>query len=49
MGFETEEGERISANFCIMATGCLSSPNYPNIEGLDDFEGEIYHTEMAKI
>ena len=34
---ETEEGERISANFCIMATGSLSSPNYPNIEGLDDF------------
>ena len=43
-GLETEEGECISANFCIMATGCLSSPNYPNIEGLDDFEGEIYHT-----
>ena len=43
-GLETEKGERISANFCIMATGCLSSPNYPNIEGLDDFEGEIYHT-----
>ena len=43
-GLETEEGECISANFCIMATGCLSSPNYPNVEGLDDFEGEIYHT-----
>ena len=33
----------------VLATGCLSSPNYPNIEGLDDFEGEIYHTEDGKI
>ncbi len=40
----TEDGEYITANFCIMATGCLSSPNYPKIEGLDDFNGEIYHT-----
>ena len=43
-GLATEDGEYITANFCIMATGCLSSPNYPKIEGLDDFKGEIYHT-----
>src|SRR5215217_48195 len=24
---ETEKGERLSANYCIMATGCLSVPN----------------------
>jgi len=27
-----------------MATGCLSSPNTPNIPGLDRFEGAVYHT-----
>ncbi len=41
---ETEAGERISARFCIMATGCLSSPNLPRFEGLDSFKGERYHT-----
>src|SRR5262249_33500222 len=32
------------ATYCIMATGCLSSPNLPDIEGLDTFAGERYHT-----
>jgi cation diffusion facilitator CzcD-associated flavoprotein CzcO len=34
----------LTAKFVVMATGCLSVPNYPNIEGLDSFEGEIFHT-----
>src|SRR5262245_53971214 len=29
----TESGKRLSATYCIMATGCLSSPNLPQIEG----------------
>jgi len=29
-----------------MATGCLSSANMPDIAGLDDFSGDIYHTGM---
>ena len=41
---ETEDGARISATHCIMATGCLSSPNLPKFEGLDSFEGDRYHT-----
>jgi len=41
---ETEAGARLTATFCIMATGCLSSPNRSPIEGLDRFEGPIYHT-----
>ena len=41
---ETEAGERFTARFCIMATGCLSSPNLPEFKGLDSFKGERYHT-----
>jgi len=41
---ETEEGETLSATFCVMATGCLSAANKPNIAGLDGFAGEVYHT-----
>jgi len=32
------------ANYCIMATGCLSAANKPNFAGQDDFRGKIYHT-----
>ncbi len=41
---ETDVGERLSAQYCIMATGCLSAPRRPNFEGLDSFEGDWYHT-----
>jgi cyclohexanone monooxygenase len=41
---ETEAGKRISATYCIMATGCLSSPNLPQFEGLESFAGDRYHT-----
>ena len=34
----------VRARFCIMATGCLSAANVPEIPGLDSFRGEIYHT-----
>ena len=33
-----------SARFCIFATGCLSVPRYPDIEGMERFDGSIYHT-----
>ena len=36
--------DEVEARFVIMATGCLSVPNMPSIEGLDDFAGELYHT-----
>jgi cation diffusion facilitator CzcD-associated flavoprotein CzcO len=40
----TEAGDEVTAQFVVMATGCLSSANVPALPGLDDFAGEIYHT-----
>ena len=39
-----DNGRTYQARFCIMATGCLSVPNTPVIEGQDEFAGEVYHT-----
>ena len=41
---DTGEGARFTAPVCVMATGCLSVPKAPDLPGLDDFEGERYHT-----
>jgi cyclohexanone monooxygenase len=41
---ELSGGAHVSARYVIMATGCLSVPNYPNIKGLQDFPGDVYHT-----
>jgi cyclohexanone monooxygenase len=41
---ETSTGERVSAKFCIMATGCLSSANIPKLEGRESFDGLMLHT-----
>ena len=41
---ETNNGGRISATYCVMATGCLSSTNTPNFEGVESFSGLLYHT-----
>ena len=41
---ETDRGDRVSARFCIMATGCLSSAQVPKFKGLETFEGTWYHT-----
>jgi cyclohexanone monooxygenase len=41
---ETDDGETWNAAFCVMATGCLSSTNMPDIPGLDSFSGETHHT-----
>ena len=40
----TESGDTYQGRFCVMATGCLSVPNTPSIDGHDDFAGEVYHT-----
>ena len=40
----TEQGDTYRSNFCIFATGCLSSYNLPKFEGIEDFSGATYHT-----
>ena len=40
----TDEGATVTAQFLVMATGCLSSENTPSFAGMDNFEGPIYHT-----
>jgi cyclohexanone monooxygenase len=41
---ETSAGDRVSAKFCVMATGCLSSTNTPHFKGIERFVGSSYHT-----
>ncbi len=41
---ETDRGDRVTARFCVMATGCLSAARVPDFPGLGDYEGEWYHT-----
>ena len=41
---ETDQGDTVSAQFCIMAVGCLSAANRPPFDGLDDFQGPVHHT-----
>src|SRR5688572_28392002 len=40
----TDGGERVTARFCIMATGCLSLTQLPKFPGLEDFRGRFHHT-----
>jgi len=40
----TDEGNVLSARFCIMAVGNLSAIKRPDIAGLDSFAGQWYHT-----
>ena len=41
---EDAGNETVFARFVVMATGCLSAANLPDFDGIDDFEGESYHT-----
>jgi cation diffusion facilitator CzcD-associated flavoprotein CzcO len=40
----TEQGEQFDAHYLIMATGCLSVPQTPNLPGLETFGGTTYST-----
>lgn len=42
----TDGGEELTATYLITAVGCLSAANIPNIPGLEDFQGEWYHTGL---
>ncbi len=41
---ETDGDETFTARFCIMATGCLSTPKEIDVAGIADFKGAIYKT-----
>ena len=41
---ETDDGASVSASYCVMATGCLSSRKTPDFKGLETFGGEWYLT-----
>jgi len=41
---KTDGGTRYSAKYFVMATGCLSAANHPDIPGIEEFAGRIYHT-----
>ena len=41
---ETDKGEKVSARFFIMATGCISTAQIPDIAGLSSYQGNTYHT-----
>ena len=40
----TDTGDVVSARFLIAALGALSAANVPDIPGMENFEGEWYHT-----
>jgi cyclohexanone monooxygenase len=40
----TNRGDHLTARFCIMASGNLSTPRVPDFPGLDRFQGEWYHS-----
>lgn len=40
----TKSGERIQADILISAVGVLHQPNYPDIPGLDTFQGAMFHS-----
>jgi cation diffusion facilitator CzcD-associated flavoprotein CzcO/acetyl esterase/lipase len=40
----TDTGDDLTCRYYIMATGCLSMPKVPDIEGTDRFTGEVYFT-----
>jgi cyclohexanone monooxygenase len=40
----TDKSERLLARFCVMATGCLSTPKSGDFPGADRFDGATYHT-----
>jgi cyclohexanone monooxygenase len=40
----TSDGTTVRAQFVVLATGCLSNARMPDIKGLSDFKGKVYHT-----
>ena len=41
---ETDQGNRVTAQYIITGIGCISAGNIPRFKGLDSFQGAWYHT-----
>ncbi|MEC7656727.1 MAG: NAD(P)/FAD-dependent oxidoreductase, partial [Pseudomonadota bacterium] len=41
-----DDGQCYRSRFLVTAVGPLSAPTMPNIDGVDDFKGEAYHTGL---
>ncbi len=42
----TQQGDTVTASFCVMASGNLSTPRVPDFKGLEAFQGRWYHTGL---
>jgi cyclohexanone monooxygenase len=40
----TSDGKTVAASYVVLATGCLSNARLPDIKGLSNFKGNVYHT-----
>jgi cyclohexanone monooxygenase len=40
----TSDSKTVTAKYVVLATGCLSNARMPDIKGLKDFKGQVYHT-----
>ena len=43
---KTDSGDVVSAQFCVMASGNLSTPRVPDFKGLETFKGKWYHSGL---
>jgi cyclohexanone monooxygenase len=43
---ETDRGDVVSSQFCVMASGNLSTPRVPDFKGLETFKGKWYHSGL---
>lgn len=41
---KTEQGMNLECDLLFSATGILHKPNYPDIQGIKDFKGDIFHS-----
>ena len=41
-----EDGREFAGKYCVMATGCLSVPNKPDLPGGETFSGQVLHTGL---
>src|SRR4029453_6068322 len=40
----TDQGDDVTAQYLVMAVGCLSTSKTPELPGIDTFQGNWYHT-----